>query len=184
MVMLSSAGQQNAKRFHEAGFFAVDGQARGARAAVLLNVLQAAMNAAPRTIGDGAAPSAPVQVSHALRQVLFLETTEVTPRRVLLAEDNVVNAKLAVRLLERLGCHVDVASNGHEALKMVQSIPFDLVSWIARCRRWTASRRRRAIVRGRTARGLAESPVYAVADHRAHGECDAGRSRALYCPRA
>ena len=57
----------------------------------------------------------------------FLETTKMTPRRVLLAEDNVVNAKLAVRLLERLGCGVDVASNGHEALKMVQSIPFDLV---------------------------------------------------------
>ena len=35
--------------------------------------------------------------------------------------------KLAVRLLERLGCRVDVASNGHEALKMVQSIPFDIV---------------------------------------------------------
>jgi CheY-like chemotaxis protein len=51
----------------------------------------------------------------------------MSPRRVLLAEDNVVNAKLAVRLLERLGCRVDVASNGHEALKMVQSIPFDLV---------------------------------------------------------
>ena len=51
----------------------------------------------------------------------------MTPRRVLLAEDNVVNAKLAVRMLERLGCRVDVASNGHEALKMVQSIPFDIV---------------------------------------------------------
>jgi CheY-like chemotaxis protein len=57
----------------------------------------------------------------------YLETTRITPRRVLLAEDNVVNAKLAVRLLERLGCRVDVASNGHEALKMVQSIPFDIV---------------------------------------------------------
>jgi signal transduction histidine kinase/AmiR/NasT family two-component response regulator len=49
------------------------------------------------------------------------------PRRALLAEDNVVNVKLATRLLERLGCHVDVASNGLEALNMVQSIPFDIV---------------------------------------------------------
>ena len=126
MVMLSSAGQQNAKRFHEAGFFAVMIKPV-VRARQLLNVLQAAMNAAPRTIGEGAAPTpstAPATRTHA---DLFMETTKVTPRRVLLAEDNVVNAKLAVRLLERLGCRVDVASNGHEALKMVQSIPFDLV---------------------------------------------------------
>jgi signal transduction histidine kinase/DNA-binding NarL/FixJ family response regulator len=51
----------------------------------------------------------------------------VRPQRVLLAEDNLVNAKLATRLLERLGCRVDVASNGREALHMVQSIPFDIV---------------------------------------------------------
>jgi signal transduction histidine kinase/CheY-like chemotaxis protein len=48
-------------------------------------------------------------------------------RRALLAEDNAVNAKLAVRLLERLGCRVDVASDGREAVRMVQSIPFDIV---------------------------------------------------------
>ena len=125
LVMLSSAGQQNAKRFHEAGFFAVMVKPV-VRARQLLNVLQAAMNAAPRTIGEGPAPV--TDVSHATPAAAsFLETTKMTPRRVLLAEDNVVNAKLAVRLLERLGCSVDVASNGHEALKMVQSIPFDLV---------------------------------------------------------
>jgi signal transduction histidine kinase/ActR/RegA family two-component response regulator len=48
-------------------------------------------------------------------------------RRVLLAEDNPVNAKLAVRLLERLGCRVEVASNGREAVDMIRSMPFELV---------------------------------------------------------
>jgi signal transduction histidine kinase/PleD family two-component response regulator len=126
MVMLSSAGQQNAKRFHEAGFFAVMVKPV-VRARQLLTVLQAAMNAAPRTIGEGAAPAPSVAHATSAHADSLLETTKVAPRRVLLAEDNVVNAKLAVRLLERLGCRVDVASNGHEALKMVQSIPFDLV---------------------------------------------------------
>ena len=126
MVMLSSAGQQSAKRFHEAGFFAVMIKPV-VRARQLLNVLQAAMNAAPRTIGEGAAPAPIVAHASSTHAEPFMETVKVTPRRVLLAEDNVVNAKLAVRLLERLGCRVDVASNGHEALKMVQSIPFDLV---------------------------------------------------------
>jgi signal transduction histidine kinase/CheY-like chemotaxis protein len=126
MVMLSSAGQQNAKRFHEAGFFAVMVKPV-VRARQLLNVLQAAMNAAPRTIGEGAAPVTDAGHATPAHAASFLETRKMAPRRVLLAEDNVVNAKLAVRLLERLGCTVEVASNGHEALKMVQSIPFDLV---------------------------------------------------------
>jgi len=126
MVMLSSAGQQNTKRFHEAGFFAVMIKPV-VRARQLLNVLQAAMNAAPRKIGEGPAPEPGAAQASQPHVGPFLESTKITPRRVLLAEDNVVNAKLAVRLLERLGCRVDVASNGHEALKMVQSIPFDLV---------------------------------------------------------
>jgi signal transduction histidine kinase/DNA-binding response OmpR family regulator len=126
MVMLSSAGQTNSKRFHEAGFFAVMIKPV-VRARQLLNVLQSAMNAAPRTIGEDAshAPSARTAANSSAEQ--YLDMTKITPRRVLLAEDNVVNTKLAVRMLERLGCRVDVASNGHEALKMVQSIPFDIV---------------------------------------------------------
>jgi len=97
------------------------------RARQLLNVLQSAMNAAPRTIGHDAAQAPSVANAARATAEQYLETTKITPRRVLLAEDNVVNAKLAVRMLERLGCRVDVASNGHEALKMVQSIPFDIV---------------------------------------------------------
>jgi signal transduction histidine kinase/DNA-binding response OmpR family regulator len=126
MVMLSSAGQTTSKRFHEAGFFAVMVKPV-VRARQLLNVLQSAMNAAPRTIGHDAAQAPSVANAARATAEQYLETTKITPRRVLLAEDNVVNAKLAVRMLERLGCRVDVASNGHEALKMVQSIPFDIV---------------------------------------------------------
>jgi PAS domain S-box-containing protein len=52
------------------------------------------------------------------------------PRRaleILLAEDNPVNQKLAVRLLEKRGHHVMVAENGREALDALEQRPFDLV---------------------------------------------------------
>ncbi|MBL8240155.1 MAG: PAS domain S-box protein [Bryobacterales bacterium] len=48
-------------------------------------------------------------------------------RRVLLAEDNVVNQKVAVRILERLHAQVEVASNGVEALAAANRLPFDLI---------------------------------------------------------
>jgi CheY-like chemotaxis protein len=47
--------------------------------------------------------------------------------RVLLAEDNTVNQRLASKLLEKLGCRVDVAANGREALAMWQALPYDVV---------------------------------------------------------
>ena len=47
--------------------------------------------------------------------------------RILLAEDNAVNQKLAVRLLEKQGHTVAVADNGQEALAALEREPFDLV---------------------------------------------------------
>jgi CheY-like chemotaxis protein len=47
--------------------------------------------------------------------------------RVLVVEDNVVNQKVAKRLLEKLGCRVDLAANGKEAVDMFESMPFDAI---------------------------------------------------------
>ena len=47
--------------------------------------------------------------------------------RILLAEDNAVNQKLAVRLLEKQGHTVTVAGDGREALAALEQRPFDLV---------------------------------------------------------
>jgi two-component system sensor histidine kinase/response regulator len=47
--------------------------------------------------------------------------------KVLLAEDNAVNQRLAVRLLEKRGHHVTVAGNGREALQALEKESFDLV---------------------------------------------------------
>jgi CheY-like chemotaxis protein len=62
---------------------------------------------------------------------LNMLTQPVAPRRfaghVLLVEDNFVNQKVAVRFLERLGCSVEVASNGAEGVAACQQRQFDLV---------------------------------------------------------
>ena len=50
-----------------------------------------------------------------------------SPPRVLVAEDNVVNQKVTIRMLERLGLHADVAGNGREAVEMSRMLPYDLV---------------------------------------------------------
>ncbi|QOY85833.1 response regulator [Paludibaculum fermentans] len=55
------------------------------------------------------------------------ELTGSSMARVLVVEDNTVNQRLVRRMLERLGCEVDVAGDGHEALRKAQSFTFDLI---------------------------------------------------------
>ncbi len=49
------------------------------------------------------------------------------PLSILLAEDNLINQKVALRTLERLGYHIDVAFNGQEAVNMVMHKVYDLI---------------------------------------------------------
>jgi CheY-like chemotaxis protein len=47
--------------------------------------------------------------------------------KILLAEDNAVNQKLALRLLEQMGYRADVASNGVEAIDSIQRQIYDVI---------------------------------------------------------
>ncbi|HEV8255466.1 MAG TPA: GAF domain-containing protein, partial [Casimicrobiaceae bacterium] len=49
------------------------------------------------------------------------------PLRILLAEDNVVNQKLALRILQQMGYRADLASNGIEAVESVERQTYDVV---------------------------------------------------------
>jgi CheY-like chemotaxis protein len=71
-------------------------------------------------LGDAAAESA-----HGAHD--DIEPQAPTGQRVLLAEDNPINALLARTLLARMGLVVDVAHDGEEAVAAAASAPYDLI---------------------------------------------------------
>ncbi|MCA9654947.1 MAG: response regulator [Myxococcales bacterium] len=76
------------------------------------------------------AAEVPSEVASVADSVADPESPDAGPiagRRVLVVEDNAVNQKVARRLVERLGAHVEVAGDGAEALAMLEALPFDLV---------------------------------------------------------
>ncbi len=107
LVMLSSAGMRDAQK-DEAALDAITYLTKPVRQsqlyACLVRVLVNSESSTNALVS--VTPSRPPQ----------LETVRA---RVLLAEDNMINQKVAVRMLEKLGCRVDVVANGQEAVAAV-----------------------------------------------------------------
>jgi hypothetical protein len=65
------------------------------------------------------------------RQAQKLRASSVPPElhhlRILLAEDNTVNQRIAVRILEKLGWKVTVVNNGQEVLNILNDQTFDVI---------------------------------------------------------
>jgi PAS domain S-box-containing protein len=116
VVMLSSAGAQEAGRFRGAGIDLY--LMKPAKQSELLDAIV-------QTVGS--APAAGVDPRAGDRIAAAGPRTRLRPLNVLLAEDNIVNQKLAVAVLEKDGHRVTVAANGRIALDLSAERPFDVI---------------------------------------------------------
>ncbi|HET8731393.1 MAG TPA: response regulator, partial [Moraxellaceae bacterium] len=112
LVLLSSGPVRGELRnVADSGFAAV--LAKPVRLGQLLMEMQHLLTSRPRPVPEGPRPEG---------------SPDLPPNlRVLLAEDNLVNQKVAARMLEKLGVNVDVASNGLEAVQLVMRNRYDMV---------------------------------------------------------
>jgi len=126
LVMLTSIGQQgDARRMAEAGFAAY--LVKPVRPSELMDALAAVWGAKARAIPTVLVTRHTLAESRAGKTPPPAETSRHIRAYVLVAEDNIVNQKVAAGLLEEIGCRVDVVSNGREAVERCELLPYDLV---------------------------------------------------------
>jgi len=114
LMMLTSSGRPgDGARCRELGIAAY--MVKPIRQSELLEAILAALDK----------PSRKADRPHVITRHSLRETREKL--HILLAEDNLVNQKLAVRLIEKRGHTLVVASNGREALAALESESFDVV---------------------------------------------------------
>jgi signal transduction histidine kinase/CheY-like chemotaxis protein len=75
---------------------------------------------------DALAPVSPT-VQNPVADTTSARLADRHPLRVLVAEDNVVNQRVALSILERLGYRADLAANGLEAVEAVRRASYDVV---------------------------------------------------------
>ena len=116
LVMMTSVGARgDAGRFEKAGFSVY--LTKPVKQSQLFKCLITAISHKP---SDQTSPN----------QIITQHTVAEESKRkirILLAEDNIINQKVALRVLEKLGYHADVAVNGLEALKALETTSYDMV---------------------------------------------------------
>lgn len=92
------------------------------------------------------------------------------PLRILLAEDNAVNQKLAIALLGKQGHTITVACNGREAVEAWRNTPFDVILMDGQMPDLSGLEAAEIIRREEKARGNQHVPIIAVTAHAMKGD--------------
>ena len=118
MVMVASSGLRgDAARVSQIGFAAY--LPKPVTAATLLECLQQLRSQE----GTAGAPA----TAAGLITVHSISERKPAPLRILLADDNPVNCRIAVLMLEKAGHQIDVVNGGAEAIEAVRGKPYDVV---------------------------------------------------------
>jgi signal transduction histidine kinase/CheY-like chemotaxis protein len=124
LVLFTSSGRRGeAQRFADVGF---DGYlVKPLRPSLLQDALAAVLGARESGARDTIITRHMLAEDHGMAPRARL--TDASQARVLVAEDNAVNVKVATRMLAKYGCRVDVAANGLEAVELFGQLPYDIV---------------------------------------------------------
>jgi CheY-like chemotaxis protein len=118
LVLVTSVGHRgDGIKAREAGLAAY--LAQPVDASQLLDCLTMVMRS---SVGEDARIDPPLITRHSLA-----ETKAASAIRLLVADDNMINQKVAARMLEKLGYRVDVVANGQEVLDALAQIPYAAV---------------------------------------------------------
>lgn len=117
LIMLTSVGRRgDAAKMQQAGFAAY--LTKPIKAAQLIAGLQ---EVAGIEIDKDGTPHSEIVTQYSIRDHIK------SRQRILVAEDNLVNQKVASRMLQKLGYQVDCVFNGQEAIHALSHLPYDLV---------------------------------------------------------
>ncbi|MFQ5675902.1 MAG: response regulator, partial [bacterium] len=126
LIMLTSVARRgDAKRLDQAGFAAY--LTKPVRQSLLLETLAAVWGAKTNGVKTALVTRHSLAESRAVKVLSAKETNPENRIRVPLVEDNIDNQKLGRKMLEKLGCQVNIAANGREAVNMLKRLPYDLV---------------------------------------------------------
>ena len=121
------------------------------------------LDAIVNALGNGS------DTSHLIRSVPEPALRTAKPLRVLLAEDNAVNQRLAVRLLEKWGHTVVVAGNGRKAIETWEQEPFNLILMDVQMPEMSGLEAT-AVIRERERFAGARIPIIAMTAHAMEGD--------------
>jgi PAS domain S-box-containing protein len=126
LIMIASIGKRgDAKRMQDVGFAAY--LVKPVHQSILMDALATAWNANLKGLPVQLITRHSLAEARAEKKAAEPEAVTAERVRVLVAEDNPVNQKLAIRMLEKFNLAVDVAANGREVIDMLQKTAYDLI---------------------------------------------------------
>lgn len=123
LILLTSQGQRgDAKAAQAAGYVAY--LTKPVQAPELYECLTAVVAQSPTPASNEGPSAGTVSPLELITRHSLAESNGHAIPRILLAEDNVVNQKITVRMLKKMGYRVDLVANGLEALEALTRIPY------------------------------------------------------------